>query len=171
MDLFYALVKTPMGWMGLLGSKKGLRRTTLPQPSPEAALDSLGKVMPGAELVEAAFFGDLPQRLQRYFQGQAVEFSAKLDWEGATPFQKAVWQETKAIPLGETRTYGWLAAQVGRPGAARAVGRAMATNPIPLIVPCHRVVGSQGQLTGFGGGLAMKRALLELEAKASRRGN
>lgn len=80
-----------------------------------------------------------------------------------TPFQMAVWRVTRAIPRGETRTYGQLAAQIGHPGSARAVGAAEGANPVPIVVPCHRVVGANGDLTGFGGGLALKRRLLELE--------
>jgi len=111
---------------------------------------------------------DLRQKLCRYFDGQAVSFDDEpLDMSGATDFLRRVWQVTRRIPRGQTLTYGEIARQVGAPGAARAVGQAMARNPWPIIVPCHRVVGHDGRLTGFGGGLAMKQRLLEMEGAFS----
>ena len=88
---------------------------------------------------------------------------APLDLSGAPEFFRRAWQACRSIPAGETRSYGWLAAQAGRPRAARAAGQAMARNPVPLVVPCHRVVGSDGHLRGFGGGLPMKAWLLSLD--------
>ncbi len=101
--------------------------------------------------------------LLEYLAGTRTEFTVPLSPAG-TDFQRAVWQALQRIPYGETRTYGEIAEAVGRPGAARAVGTANHCNPIPIIIPCHRVVGSNGQLCGFGGGLDVKRRLLELEA-------
>ncbi len=101
--------------------------------------------------------------LLEYFAGTRTEFTVPLSPAG-TDFQRAVWRALQGIPYGETRTYGEIAAAVGRPGAARAVGTANHRNPIPIIIPCHRVVGSNGQLCGFGGGLDLKRRLLELES-------
>ena len=101
--------------------------------------------------------------LLEYFAGTRTEFTVPLSPAG-TDFQRAVWRALQRIPYGETRTYGEIAAAVGRPGAARAVGTANHRNPLPVIIPCHRVVGSNGQLCGFGGGLDVKRRLLELEA-------
>jgi methylated-DNA-[protein]-cysteine S-methyltransferase len=106
----------------------------------------------------------LKARLQAYFQGEEVTFDEwVLDARLGTGFQRRVWEATRSIQRGHTRTYGELARAVGSPGAARAVGQAMARNPWPIIVPCHRVVGSSGHLTGFGGGLEMKRRLLKME--------
>ncbi len=93
--------------------------------------------------------------------GQAL--AADIDWDSVSGFRRAVLEETLRIPAGETRSYGWLARKVGRPRAARAVGRVMATNPLPVVVPCHRVVGSDGSLHGYGGGLGIKAALLRAE--------
>ena len=101
--------------------------------------------------------------LLEYFAGTRTEFTVPLSPAG-TDFQRAVWRALQRIPYGETRAYGEIAEAVGRPGAARAVGTANHRNPIPIIIPCHRVVGSNGQLCGFGGGLGVKRQLLELEA-------
>ena len=101
--------------------------------------------------------------LLEYFAGTRTEFTVPLSPAG-TDFQRTVWRALQRIPYGETRTYGEIAEAAGRPGAARAVGTANHRNPLPIIIPCHRVVGANGQLCGFGGGLDVKRQLLELEA-------
>jgi methylated-DNA-[protein]-cysteine S-methyltransferase len=101
--------------------------------------------------------------LLEYFAGTRTAFTFRLAPTG-TPFRALVWEALRRIPYGETRTYGEIAAAVGKPGAARAVGTANHHNPIPVVIPCHRVVGSDGRLCGFGGGLDLKRQLLELEA-------
>jgi len=107
-------------------------------------------------------FRDTTQQLDAYFAGKRRDFDLELAPEG-TPFQQRVWRELCAIPYGETISYGELARRIGRPGAFRAVGAANGRNPISIIVPCHRVIGSNGSLTGFGGGLDTKRALLDHE--------
>jgi methylated-DNA-[protein]-cysteine S-methyltransferase len=103
-------------------------------------------------------------QLNEYFTGKRREFALPLVLEG-TGFQKRVWQELKKIPFGETRSYGTIARAIGNPGAARAVGMANNRNPIPIIIPCHRVIGANGDLTGYGGGLNIKRWLLNHELK------
>ena len=107
------------------------------------------------------------KRLMVYFSGQRETFPDELDLSVATPFQREVWKATKLIPHGETRSYLWVAKQIKRPEAARAVGQALGRNPLPVIIPCHRVIASDGQLGGFSDGLEMKRYLLCLEASAS----
>lgn len=102
------------------------------------------------------------EQLQAYFAGRLRVFDVALDLRG-TPFQRQVWRALLDIPYGETRSYGEIAAAIGRPGAARAVGMANNRNPVAIIVPCHRVIGSTGDLVGYGGGLALKAALLKLE--------
>jgi len=101
-------------------------------------------------------------QLERYFAGELREFDLRLAPEG-TPFQLEVWNALRRIPYGRTMSYGELARSVGRPSASRAVGAANGRNPLPIVVPCHRVIGADGGLTGFGGGVEIKRALLELE--------
>ena len=101
--------------------------------------------------------------LREYLDGTRTSFDLRVDLSSVTPFQRAVLTECAAIPRGQTATYGELARRVGRPLAFRAVGNAMHTNPIPIVIPCHRVLGANGSLTGFGGGLDVKRRLLELE--------
>ena len=158
----YTTVKiADFGWVAVLGSENGILRLTLPQPVEEAALAMLGS-LDGASRLPSRF-EDLSRRLEAYFRGEQVEFPDALDLSMVAPFRRVVLHETRLIPYGETRSYGWLASRVGNPRASRAVGQAMATNPIPIIVPCHRVVGSDGGLTGFGGGLALKKRLLSLE--------
>jgi len=159
----YTVVATGFGWMGAVRTEKGLRFLTLPQPSRKAALAALGGLLAGA-VEDAAAFGDLPSLLQRYFHGEPVSFSSEIDFGNATSFQRDVWIATKAIPYSETRSYSWIAKQTGRPRACRAVGNALAKNPLPIVVPCHRVIAGDGGLGGFGGGLEMKRRLLSLEA-------
>jgi methylated-DNA-[protein]-cysteine S-methyltransferase len=158
--MFYIIFSTPLGWMGLLSSPSGLRQAVLPQPSPQAVQRILSQT--GA-ISEESFFGNLPQRINKYFSGQPLIFNETLDIREATSFQQRVWQAACSIPYGQTRSYKWLACQVGSPRAARAVGQALAVNPLPIIIPCHRVITSQGKLGGFAGGLALKRRLLELE--------
>jgi methylated-DNA-[protein]-cysteine S-methyltransferase len=102
------------------------------------------------------------QLLMRYFNGEPVHFDLPLDLHG-TPFQRAVWQALRSIPRGQTRCYGDIAAQLGAPKASRAVGAAVGRNPLSIVVPCHRVLGAAGALTGYAGGLERKMALLELE--------
>ena len=115
----------------------------------------------GWELDDGAF-SDAVEQLESYFAGKLFEFDLDLELVG-TPFQRNVWAALRTIPYGETRSYGEIAVQIGAPTAFRAVGLANGHNPIGIIVPCHRVIGSNGSLTGYGGGLDRKRALLALE--------
>ena len=119
----------------------------------------------GIEVVEdPGRTAEVRRQLEEYFAGRRREFDLTLAPRG-TPFELAVWEELKKIPFGETRSYGEIAATLGRPGSARAVGRANGANPIPIVVPCHRVIGADGSLTGFGGGLEAKSRLLEIEGR------
>jgi methylated-DNA-[protein]-cysteine S-methyltransferase len=117
----------------------------------------------GDEVIEdASRTAEVRQQLAEYFAGQRREFDLPLAPRG-TIFERAVWDELRRIPFGETRSYAEVARALGNPAATRAVGRANGANPIPIVVPCHRVIGSNGSLTGFGGGLDVKARLLELE--------
>ncbi|MGW7206226.1 methylated-DNA--[protein]-cysteine S-methyltransferase [Streptomyces sp. NPDC054837] len=111
-------------------------------------------------------FGESADQLAAYFAGELKEFTLELHLDG-TPFQRGVWQQLLRIPHGETRTYGELADALGNPAASRAVGLANGKNPIGIIVPCHRVVGADGSLTGYGGGLERKQRLLDFERGAA----
>ena len=159
----YTVVSTEAGWIFICGTARGLRCLTLPLASRRAALAASHDLINDA-VEDSSAFGDLPSRLQRYFNGEKVAFLDGIDLSGATAFQKAVWDATRSISYGEVRSYGWLAQQIEKPRAYRAVGQSLARNPLPLIVPCHRVIAGDGSLGGFSGGLELKQYLLDLEA-------
>ena len=117
---------------------------------------------PDIIMEETPLLREAKRQLEEYFAGDRKEFRLPLSMNG-TPFQKTVWRALCTIPYGETRTYGQIAAQVGNPKGSRAIGMANHNNPIAIIVPCHRVVGAKGALTGYAGGLDIKKALLDLE--------
>jgi methylated-DNA-[protein]-cysteine S-methyltransferase len=125
-----------------------------------------GESEPAGERVVTPLLKKTAAQITEYLAGKRKEFAVPLALNG-TEFASKVWKEMSAIPYGEVRTYGELAKAIGRPGAARAVGQACNRNPIPIIVPCHRVVGTGGKLTGYAGGLTLKKRLLELEKDAS----
>ena len=152
-----------MGWVGVLASAKGLLGTTLPQRSEQEARQLLNDGVNSATW-SPYLFDDLVERLKAYFSGRRRTFPDELDLSRATPFQRKVWETTRLIPYGETRSYFWVAEQIKKPGAGRAVGQALGSNPLPVIIPCHRVVASDGRLGGFSGGLEVKEHLLWLEA-------
>nr|MBC7246042.1 methylated-DNA--[protein]-cysteine S-methyltransferase [Chloroflexota bacterium] len=165
MGITFSICWTFWGWIGTAISAHGLVGTTLPSRTPEEALAPLIHRWPGAQEGMDPRLMALHEKLQRYFRGELVDFRNEvLDVRQGTDFQVRVWSVVRSIPCGQVRSYSWVAAQVSSPQAARAVGRVMATNPFPIVVPCHRVIGQNGQLIGFGGGLEMKRRLLELEA-------
>ena len=133
-------------------------------------MTALGNDLKGATLTDSPL-EQLRQKLNDYFQGKPVSFDLPLDYADARPFSRATWEACRSIPDGETRSYAWLAAQAGRPGAPRAAGQAMARNPLPILVPCHRVLASDGSLCGFGSGkdaLALKQKLLDLDKKRAK---
>lgn len=165
---YYVIAEIPMGWIGISGNKKGLRMLVLPERKKEDVFEQLTKYFrSGNQLIPAnENFSLLVEKIKNYFNGQPVHFDKqRINLSGYTSFQKNVLLKTRKIPYGETRTYRWLAEQSGYSRAYRATGGVMSINPLPLIIPCHRVLGSQGKLTGFSatGGLALKRKMLELE--------
>ena len=162
MTLRFHTCETDVGWLSLILSDDGLRYITMPRRSRDQSV---------RDAIEAGAADQAPEPDARTFvdavksatSGRGDSNGVRFDWFGITPFRRAVMEECMRIPAGQTRSYGDLAARVGRPAAARAVGRVMATNPFPFIVPCHRVVGSTGGLHGYGGGLDMKAQLLRAE--------
>ncbi len=158
------VVGTPSGYIGLVGGPKGLRAVTHFCPSRDACLAE-AEMEAGSRPVETDRFRAWEGLLRRYAAGETVEFNldGSLDPDVGTEFERTVWARLREIPWGRVVSYGQLAAAVGRPGAARAVGRAVGKNPWAVLVPCHRVVGADGRLVGYGGGLDLKAALLELE--------
>lgn len=157
------VVRTALGYVGLVMGPRGLRYATLPRASlAEAEAEALAaggtfdlrdpRFLEAGAIVEGYARGE-PAPIDRY----------PVDLPPCTGLQRAVWLTLREIPRGEVRSYGWLAARVGRPGAARAIGRIVGSNPLPLWLPCHRVVAADGSLHGYGGGLPLKERLLRLE--------
>ena len=159
MGLIYKTMKSPVGELKLIASDKGLVAVLWENEKPNR--------VPLSELQEYnrhPILLETEQQLDEYFTGKRTTFSIALDMRG-TRFQNDVWNALLAIPFGETRSYGQLAKQLGKPQASRAVGAANGRNPVSIIVPCHRVIGSSGKLTGFAGGLNTKAYLLSLEKR------
>ncbi len=156
---------TALGWLAIVASAEGLLSLSWPAESAYAAVTSLGPLGAAASPSEpGADWQGLLDRLQAYFAGERVAFDREpIDWRGVPPFRRRVWAAVQSIPWGVTRSYGQVAAALGAPRAARAVGGAMAANRLPIIVPCHRVLGADGRLVGFAAGLSMKARLLSLE--------
>ena len=154
----YTYLDTPIGTLLIAGDGEAVKRIEFPkngkarQPDEDWTESSRGPV------------GQAAKQLREYFAGKRDDFDLPLAPEG-TEFQRTVWRNLQDIPYGETISYGELAKRVGNPKASRAVGAANGQNPIPIVIPCHRVIGANGKLTGFGGGLPTKEALLALETK------
>jgi len=159
----YDLFETQIGWIGSISSQKGLKCLYV-KPTPQEVMELLNKICPNA-LYEPNSFTILKKNIDEYLFGEFTALNAiKLDLSMVSPFFASAWQACRTIPIGETRSYAWLAAAAGKPLAARAAGQAMAKNRFVLIVPCHRVIGSKGKLTGYGaGGIVVKARLLEME--------
>ena len=153
--IYYTTMESPVGTLRLVAEELGLRTVWFVRGRKEDKPDAEWKE-------DAAFFVEVIRQLNAYFAGELKEFEIPLLMLG-TEFQKRVWKALLTIPYGETMSYGELAKKIGEPKAVRAVGAANGQNPLPIIVPCHRVIGSDGSLTGFGGGLENKKKLLELE--------
>lgn len=169
-DLKYDVFETALGWVAVVASKQGVRQTSLPEPSPEEARSAAG-LSGGSSpaLHEPAALKSVRDSIIRYCAGEPVDLSSvPVDMSGWPEFFQRARRACRGIPPGETRTYAWLAGEAGSPRAARGAGQAMARNPVPLLVPCHRVVGSDGGLHGFGGsvGLPLKQRLLNMESAA-----
>ena len=152
------ICRTKLGPIYLERTARGLSRVGLPASARTRASARQKEASAEDSLLRKA--ADL---IRRYGEGEAVTFDLPLDLEGVSPCLREMLTAARRIPYGQTRTYGWLASHTGRPRAARAAGQAMARNPLPLVIPCHRVIGADGSLVGFGGGLSLKRRLLELE--------
>jgi methylated-DNA-[protein]-cysteine S-methyltransferase len=148
----YAIMDSPLGSLTIGSSERGLVSV------------QFGLNMPADGLIDDAANREVVEQLQKYFERKRTHFDLPLDLQG-TPFQLAVWNESLKIPYGSTCSYIDIARSLGRPGAARAVGMANHENPIAVVIPCHRVVGSDGSLTGYAGGLHLKQQLLGIETQ------
>ena len=155
----FKAMKSPVGKLKLVASERGLVAILWENDDPKRV-----RLDPLRENKEHPVLLETERQLTEYFAGKREKFSLKCDCVG-TAFQKDVWQALATIPFGETRSYAQIARQIGRPKAVRAVGAANGRNPISIVVPCHRVIGSNGKLTGFAGGLETKASLLRMEAE------
>jgi len=161
--LHYRVFDTEFGCMAIAATEEGLAALALPCASEVDTLFQLGNRMETAQCTDN-LMPELVALLKRYFKGERIHFEVKLDLSPSTDFQRRIWQAARHIPCGETRSYGWVAAQAGNPKAARAAGNAIGRNPIPVIIPCHRVIAGDGSIGGFSSGLDIKRRLLALES-------
>lgn len=180
MGLYRKEIMTPCGPLTLLCDGRALTAVRFGREADGAATakaaqagaEMFEKVMPTQQTQEARAAQEILEQAAReigeYFEGKRRAFTVPTAAAG-TPFQQAVWNALKEIPYGETRTYGEIARRIGHPRASRAVGQANNRNPLPIVVPCHRVIGASGALTGYAGGLAVKERLLELERTPRRR--
>ncbi|MBI2848518.1 MAG: methylated-DNA--[protein]-cysteine S-methyltransferase [Chloroflexi bacterium] len=156
----YAVAKTSWGWVRMEASTQGLRRIVLPSASSAQVTQLLQEEEP---LPNDPLFPSVIAALRLYLSGKRIDFDFPLDLHQATPFQHRVWTAVRSIPYGEIRTYQWVGVNIGLPRGARAVGQALSHNPLPIIIPCHRVIASNGSLGGFTGGVDTKERLLSLE--------
>jgi methylated-DNA-[protein]-cysteine S-methyltransferase len=164
-DVAYALVDSPVGRLVVARTEHGLVRIAYEdfRGGLDPVLDALARRVSPRILESPARLDDVRRELDEYFEGRRHDFDVPIDWTLYTDFGRRVLQATAEIPFGRTATYGEVAAQAGNPRASRAAGRALGANAIPIVVPCHRVVGTSGKLVGYTGGMHRKEALLRLE--------
>ena len=163
LDAGYDIVESPIGPLLVAATDRGLVRISFSNHEPDAELEAIARVV-GPRVLRAPRAVETAHReLDEYFTGHRRAFDLAVDLRGLAPFTVTVLGELAKVPYGNTATYGELAARAGRPKAARAVGMVMNRNPIPVVLPCHRIVGASGSLVGYGGGLDRKIALLQLE--------
>ena len=158
------IFRSPWGWMGIAESPKGIQTIVLPKRSKRAIesdlkMQSIGSLQQG----ESAQLEETRRQLLDYLAGRRNTFDVPLDLSQGTSFQRQVWRTLQRVPYGKLRSYQWIAARVGGRHYARAVGNAVGANPLPIVVPCHRIVAHDASLGGFSGGLSIKRKLLSLE--------
>lgn len=160
----YTVFSTEIGWMGLVSTKQGIYASVLPQKTRTVAENLLLAKVPFIPRLDDKHFDCLQETLKSYFRGQKSQIICSIDWSWAAPFQKRVLEAVRAVPPGTCISYGEAAIRAGSPRGARAVGRALSSNMIPVLIPCHRVIRGNGKLGGFtGAGLDMKSRLLMLE--------
>lgn len=158
------IFQSPWGWMGVAESSKGIRAIVLPKRSKRAVESDLSKR--GNEpwqQGDSLRLESVRSQLLDYLAGRRDTFDVSLDLSQGTSFQRQVWRTLQRVPYGKLRSYQWIASRVGGPHYARAVGNAVGANPLPIVIPCHRIVAHDASLGGFSGGLSMKRKLLSLE--------
>jgi len=162
-DVAVATVGSPVGELLVAVTSRGLAAIAFEGDDRDRVLDRLARELSPRVLIAARATDDVRRELDEYFRGARHRFEIRLDRRLMSPFAKDVLGATARVPFGRLATYGEIAGRIGRPKAARAVGAALGANPIPIVVPCHRVIGAGGNLTGYGGGLPRKELLLRLE--------
>ena len=162
LDVAYDVADSPIGPLLVAANERGLCRIGF-DGDPERDVESLARAFGVRVLRVPRKLDAVRRQLEEYFAGRRQAFELRLDIRGVPEFNRRALEELARVPFGHVTTYGQLAERIGRPRSARAIGGAMNRNPIPIVLPCHRVVGSNGSLTGYGGGLHRKQALLELE--------
>jgi methylated-DNA-[protein]-cysteine S-methyltransferase len=162
LDVAFDLADSPVGPLLLAATQAGLCRISF-DPEPEAAIDELARSFGPRVLRSRGPLEPARRELDEYFDGRRRSFDLRVDLGPLPSFQRLVLGELALVPYGQTATYGFLARRIGKPSAARAVGGALNRNPLPIVLPCHRIVGAGGSLVGYGGGLERKRTLLALE--------
>lgn len=162
-NIYYTIMDTLIGKLVIASTERGLVRIMLPSEERNDFYSYINRIYPEETLVEDQGGNQqVIDQLHEYFNGDRTTFSLSLELRG-TEFQRSVWKVVSDVPYGQTRSYGEIAREIGRPKACRAVGGANGANPIPIVIPCHRVIGSDGSMTGFGGGIPLKKKLLRLE--------
>lgn len=168
LDVAYATTDSPFGTLLLATTPRGLVRVGLPNQDTDEMLEDLAVRISPRVLEDPAQLDEAQRQLNLYFEGKLHEFALPLDWQLTTGFRERVQRAIAEIPYGETRSYMQIAATAGNERAVRAAGTACGSNPIPIVVPCHRVLRTGGSLGGYGGGLLMKQALLKFEGVLNR---
>ena len=163
LDVAYASLDSPFGRLLVARTPRGLVRLAFPEESEDAVLERLSQRLSPRILRDAGRFDAVARELDEYFAGKRHSFDAELDWSLISPFGRRVLAATAAIPYGSVLSYAQVAGEAGSPRGSRAAGNALGSNPIPIVIPCHRVLRTGGALGGYGGGLPRKRWLLELE--------
>jgi O-6-methylguanine DNA methyltransferase len=164
-NLYYTTLNTPVQSLFIISSEKGLVKIQFFNKNSHIPFQNLKEGYTDVTLIDSKLKNQTVLRqLKEYFNGTRKKFTVPLDIQG-TPFQKQVWEAVSQVPYGETCSYGEIARRIGKPKAVRAVGMANHNNPVPIVIPCHRIIGADGSLTGYGAGISIKEKLLHLEQK------
>jgi methylated-DNA-[protein]-cysteine S-methyltransferase len=163
LDVAYSSVDSPLGKLTVAGTQRGLVRVSFPSEPEEAVVENLADRLSPRVLEAPSRLDEIRRELDEYFQGRRTEFELSIDWSLTSGFYRKVLHATNRIRYGNVRTYSEVAASAGSPRAVRAAGSALGSNPMPIVVPCHRVLRTGGGLGGYGGGLEVKEYLLRLE--------
>lgn len=169
-DVAYATVESPVGPLLVAATPRGLVRVAFEHDRPDAVIEELSRLISSRALRAPQRLDEVRRELDQYFEGKRRRFDFPLDWMLSRGFTRKVLRATARVPYGKVATYRDVAGRAGNPRAVRAAGNAVGSNPIPIVVPCHRVIRSNGGLGGYGGGLDRKKFLLDLEAPAAEKG-